>query len=59
MAAAQVEISKSSLDSTEIPDVNVAPFSKEGSRKKPGNYGPMSLTTVVGKILEINVEGED
>ena len=31
---------------------NVSPIHKKGSRQTPGNYRPVSLTSVVGKVLE-------
>ena len=31
---------------------NVVPIFKQGNRQDPGNYRPVSLTSVVGKILE-------
>ena len=31
---------------------NVAPLFKKGSRKVPGNYRPVSLTSYVGKLME-------
>src|SRR3989441_13330468 len=33
-------------------DANVAPLHKKGSREKPENYRPVSLTSIVGKIFE-------
>jgi len=33
-------------------DANVAPLHKKGSRSKPENYRPVSLTCIIGKILE-------
>lgn len=40
----------------EVPDdwrlVNVVPLFKKGFREKPGNYMPVSLTSVVRKLLE-------
>ena len=33
-------------------DANVVPLFKKGSRDQPQNYRPVSLTSVVGKILE-------
>src|SRR2546425_13278610 len=38
-------------------EANVAPLHKKGSREKPENYRPVSLTSIVGKILEsINLQ---
>ena len=33
-------------------EANVAPLHEKGSREKPENYRPVSLTSIVGKILE-------
>ena len=33
-------------------EANVAPLHKKGSREKPENYRPVSLTSIVGKLLE-------
>ena len=33
-------------------EANVAPLHKKGSREKPENYRPVSLTSIVGKTLE-------
>ena len=40
----------------EVPDdwrrANVVPIFKKGKKKEPGNYRPISLTPITGKILE-------
>jgi len=50
------ELFKKSLASGQIPqdwrDANVIPLFKKGKRDQPQNYRPVSLTSVVGKILE-------
>ena len=33
-------------------DANVTPFFKKGDKSKPGNYHPVSLTSVLGKVME-------
>jgi Reverse transcriptase (RNA-dependent DNA polymerase)/Endonuclease-reverse transcriptase len=45
-----------SVESAIVPqdwrDANVTPLFKKGSRDKPENYRPISLTSIIGKILE-------
>ena len=51
-----------SIDVGEIPDewreANVVPIFKKGSRAEPGNYRPVSLTSVPGKLLERLVKND-
>lgn len=55
-------IFKKSLESGEIPDdwrkANVTPIFKKGSRKKPENYRPVSLTSNICKIFERLIANE-
>lgn len=50
------ELFQKSLQFGHIPqdwrDANVVPLFKKGKRNQPQNYRPVSLTSVVGKILE-------
>ena len=56
IAGALREIFVFSLATGEIPEdwriANVVPLFKKGSKNNPGNYRPVSLTSVVGKLLE-------
>jgi hypothetical protein len=51
-----------SLKFGEIPDewkeANVVPIFKKGSKKDPGNYRPISLTSLVCKILESLIKNQ-
>lgn len=33
-------------------EANVTPIFKKGSKKSPGNYRPISLTSIIGKLME-------
>ena len=37
--------------------VNVVPIFKKGRREEPGNYRPVSLTSLLGKAFENNYQG--
>ena len=56
IAGALTEIFVSSLATGEVPEdwriANVVPLFKKSSRDNPGNYRPMNLMSVVGKLLE-------
>ena len=49
------DIFNGSLESGQVPDdwriANVTPLFKKGSREELGNYRPVSLTSVVGKVF--------
>ena len=59
---ALVMIFQKSLESGKVPEdwkiAVVTPLFKKGTRKKMENYRPISLTSVVGKILESIVKDE-
>eukprot|EP00061_Rhincodon_typus_P009059 g32237.t1 len=56
IARALTDIFVSSLATDEVPDkwriTNVVPLFKKGSSDNPGNYRPVSLTLVAGRLLE-------
>jgi len=62
IANALVVIYQNSLDSGVVPadwkTANVTPLFKKGGRQKAGNYRPVSLTSVVGKMLESIIKEE-
>eukprot|EP00061_Rhincodon_typus_P013555 g39994.t1 len=59
---ALVVIFRASLESGLVPEnwkmANVIPLFKKGGRQKIGNYRPISLTSVIGKILEFIIKDE-
>ena len=56
------DIFKSSLESGQVPEdwrgANVTPLSKKGSREELGNSRPVSLTSVVRKVLETIIKDQ-
>ena len=61
IAGALADIFKMSVSTGEVPDdwriAHVVPLFKKGSKSNAGNYRPVSLTSVVGKLLEAVVKG--
>ena len=53
---------RKSIDSSKLTDMwktgHVVPIHKKGSRRKAGNYRPVSLTAIISKILESLVRDE-
>eukprot|EP00061_Rhincodon_typus_P001862 g15989.t1 len=62
MVEALVVIFQESPESGRVPEdwkiANMIPLFKKGARQKTENYGPISLTSVIGKILESIVKDE-
>ena len=63
LAGPMTSLFRKSMETTKIPDewrdATIAPiFKQKGSRSDPGNYRPVSLTNVVGKIMERIVKNE-
>ena len=62
IADALVIIFQCSLDSGSVPEdwrvANVIPIFKKGGKEKTENYRPVSLTSVVGKMLESIIKDE-
>ena len=56
IAGSRAAIFEPSMVTGEVPDdwreATVVPLFKKGCREKPGNYRPVSLSSVVGKLLE-------
>ena len=56
------DIFNSSLESGQVPEdwraANVTPLLKKGSREELGNYRPVSLTSVVGKVLKTLIKDQ-
>ena len=57
-----MDIFNRSLESGQVPEdwrvANVTPLFKKGSREELGNYRPVSLTSVVGKVLETLIKDQ-
>ena len=57
-----MDIFNSSFQSGQVPEdwrgAKVTPLFKKGSREELGNYRPVSLTSVVGKVLETLIKDQ-
>ena len=62
LASPLSQLYEKSMKEGAVPDdwriANVTPIFKKGSRADPGNYRPVSLTSVPGKIMEVLVKDE-
>ena len=63
IAGALTDIFTSSLTTGEVPEdwkmANVVPLFKKGSRNNSGNSRPVSLMSVMGKLIGEDTEGQD
>ena len=57
-----MDIFNSSLESGQVPEnwriANETPLFEKGSREELGNYRPVRLTSVVGKVLETLIQDQ-
>ena len=56
------DIFNSSLESRQVPEdwrvANILPLFKKGCREELGNYRPVNLISVVGKVFEILIKDQ-
>ena len=56
------EIFQRSISTGDVPNdwkkVNITCIFKKGNKQEPGNYRPVSLTSVLCKLLESNIKEE-
>lgn len=56
------DIFTKSLENSEVPQdwrvANITPIFKKGSKKEPGNYRPVSLTSQISKVMEKLIKSE-